>query len=106
MTLASWICFVFCCAANRSAVSLDQSDTRHSYTRAMMRSHSGRPGGISGLALSSDFPRLGIHVALPPIGGAFFGTKATIDSGRGRGLEGQTIILFFERNPATFFLLA
>src|SRR5258708_5434550 len=105
MTLASWICFVFCCAANRSAASLDQSDTFSLLCRAMIRFRSGQPGGISGLALSSDFPRLVIHVALPPIGSAFFGTKAAIDSGRSSGLEVQTIILLIEGEPPNFFFV-
>jgi len=71
----------------------------------MIRSVADNWGGISGVALSSDFPRFGIHVALPPIGSAFFGTKAAIDSGRSSGLEVQTIILLIEGEPANFFLL-
>jgi hypothetical protein len=83
MTLASWICFVFCCAANRRAAFLDQSD----------------------IALSSDLPGLRINVALPPIGSAAFGAKSAIDARGSGALDVQPRVLFVKGEPSDFFVL-
>jgi len=49
--------------------------------------------------------RLWIDVTFPPIRGAFLGSKSAIDSGRGGGLEVQTIVAIVKGEPPNFFFL-
>jgi hypothetical protein len=55
-------------------------------------------------ALSPNLSGLWINVAFPPIGGAFFGAKAAIDSWGSGGLDVQAIILLLEGEPANFLV--
>ncbi len=80
---ASCVCFVSCCAANRSAASLDQSD----------------------MAVPSDLPGLRINITLPPDRSSIFGAKSAIDSRRSGRLEVQTIIPVVEGKSPNFFVV-
>src|SRR5579859_2957126 len=99
ITLASDVCFSFCCAANRTAASLDHSDT--TISRAPAENVRTRTS-----ALPSDLSGFWIDVASPPIRCTLFGAKSAIDS-RGRGgPDVQVLVLLLEGEPPHFLILS